>query len=101
MLKNGGLYKKNLSKNSVIHYSSENKEYPLVNNNVRYIYKSKQNTIWVGTESGLQNIHQNNSSELKSKVKITDENVTGIFEKENNVWYATYCKEIFKNCFTE
>lgn len=90
MLKNGGLYKKNLSKNSVIHYSSENKEYPLVNNNVRYIYKSKQNTIWVGTENGLQNIHQNNSSELKSKIKITDENVTGIFEKENNVWYATY-----------
>ncbi|WP_299162890.1 histidine kinase [uncultured Tenacibaculum sp.] len=90
MLKNGGLYKKNLSQDSVIHFSSKNKEYPLVNDNVRYIYKSEQNSIWIGTENGLQNIHQDNSTSLKNKIKITEENITGIYEKGNNVWYATY-----------
>lgn len=90
MLDNYGLYKMNLSQNKTMHFSSKNKRNPLVNDNIRYVYKSKQNTIWVGTENGMQNIPKKNASSSRDKIVITDENITGVFEKENSVWYATY-----------
>lgn len=90
MRENNGLYKVDYLNNTSTHFSLENKNSYVVNNNVRYIYKSRENTIWIGTENGFQNIVYNTSSKQKKEIKITDENVTGVFEKENFVWYATY-----------
>jgi len=90
MLDNYGLYKIDLSSGNTTHFNSDNQASPLINNNVRCIYEDLQNDIWIGTENGLQRVYQDSLSTSKNKVAISNENVTGILEEGNFLWYGTF-----------
>lgn len=88
---NEGLLKVNLQHNKSISFNTTNTgSKKLINNSIRYIHKSKEQNIWIGTADGFQNILSDDEPDLTKKITVTNDNVTGVFESKNHLWYATF-----------
>ncbi|MFD0861661.1 histidine kinase [Sungkyunkwania multivorans] len=90
-LKNG-LFRKNLTTNAVTHFSTESSEYQLKDNNIKVLYKDRDQHIWVGTEQGLHSIHPITFKIKKYTIEngLKNDNITGVLEEGDHIWFGTY-----------
>lgn len=89
-----GLYKLDLLGNIIKHYHRDNKNMPLANNFVRYVYVDTQAQVWFATEySGLNKLDEQNGAitTYGQQHGLSNPNIVGIVEDRNGyLWVSTY-----------
>ena len=92
LFNDGGLYKKNLSNDEVVHFNYQDIAYPIPDNNISVIEPDEdENIIWVGTKKGLQKINpQTNESQTFAFGEPSRNYITGIIQEQNTLWISTY-----------
>lgn len=92
MYKNDGLYRIDLRTNKVLHFHTESKDMPLIDNNINVIYADHQDILWLGTQKGLQELDTQNFASLRTfsnKEGLKNDHIVSITGNEKNIWFGT------------
>lgn len=87
-----GLYIKNQKTGSVKYYNKEN-EQDLLSNSIFTVFVDSDNTLWIGTDKGVNYIKKGNDKILKLDLSP---NISGIItigfleDLQKNIWISTY-----------
>ncbi|WP_278009146.1 ligand-binding sensor domain-containing protein [Flavobacterium gyeonganense] len=73
----------------ITHFGQNSKNNsPLSSNNLNFIFKDSDHSVWVGSEKGLDNI-SNSKQGYKSNTILKNNNVKCCFIKGNSAWFGT------------
>jgi len=92
LLNDGGMYCKNFSTGKIIHYSTNSTNYNLVNNNVYTIIPDGKDILWIGTDSGLQELNTKTlqSNTYNTKEGLINDKIVSLISTKNYIWAGSY-----------
>lgn len=92
LLNDGGMYCKNFSTGKIIHYSTNNTNYNLVNNNVYTIIPDGKDILWIGTDSGMQELNTKTlqSNTYNNKEGLINNKIVSLISSKNYIWAGSY-----------
>nr|WP_315245595.1 two-component regulator propeller domain-containing protein [uncultured Flavobacterium sp.] len=85
------LIQKKTSGRIKIRHFWENKKssFLLASNNLNFLFKDPDNSVWVGSDKGLDHITTSKSQEYQTKNIIKNSTIKCLIIPDNNVWFGT------------
>lgn len=93
MYRDDGLYRIDLTSNTLIHFHTESKKMPLLSNNINAIYPDGDTILWIGTHNGLQKVDRQNLTTLDTYTNedgLKNDHIVTITGNEQDLWFGTY-----------
>jgi len=95
-----GIYliqKKDKDQIKITHFEQGSKNnLSLTSNKLNFTFLDKTNTVWIGSESGLDIITKTKGQDYKSKNIVKNSNVKSYFVEGNTLWFGTNNGELIR-----
>jgi signal transduction histidine kinase/ligand-binding sensor domain-containing protein/DNA-binding response OmpR family regulator len=88
-----GIYlmqKKSGGQIKITHFEQHLKNnFAISSNKLNFVFPDKNNTVWIGSDKGIDIITQSDNQNYKSQNIIRNSNVTSFFIDQNTIWFGT------------
>ena len=82
--------KKHAGQIEISHFEQNSKNnFSIASNNLNFVFKDLDNSIWVGSDKGLDHITKVNNQGFKSKNILKNKNIKCLSIQDNNAWFGT------------
>lgn len=92
LAENGGLYRKNLETEEVTHFSNADSNRFLINNTVHTIVPDKGDSLWIGTDGGLQLLNTKTLATVTYTKSdgLKNDRIVSIIPSRKYLWAGSY-----------
>ncbi|SHG63290.1 Signal transduction histidine kinase [Flavobacterium fluvii] len=74
----------------ISHFKQNSKNsFSITSNNINFVFEDRDNSVWVGSDKGLDNITKSKNQEYQSKNILKNSNVKCFFIQDDNAWFGT------------